>query len=208
MKIRFLLALVAALSLAMVAVAGADTPRDSARGGGQVLLDPDNPPTTGALDTLAFQAQREQGTADEDGFADGQVQVNRRSGEAGTQIKFHGVVECLIVVGNKAYISGVRKGTEIPFELFVQDGGVPGDEGAGGDQAFVWYGPETEENDPDQQIIGNFTPPQEDEYCGIEEDPSSKREIPAVARGNYKVNDYTAPSARKARTTKSVLALR
>lgn len=189
------LAMLAAMgATAIVPVAAdADSPRDSARGGGQVLLDPNSPPTTGALDTIAFQAQRERGATDESGAADGQLQVNRRSGDA---LKFHGEVECLIVVGNKAYISGRQSNQEgegTPFELFIEDGGTEGDEGSGGDMALVWYGSETSENEPDNQVIGNFTPPQEDEYCGIEEDPSSKRDIPVAARGNYKVNDYTQP---------------
>ena len=205
------MALLAAVGATVAApIAGAETPRDSARGGGQVLLDPSAPPTTGALDTIAFQAQRQKGATDESGLADGQVQVNRRSGDA---VKFHGVVECLIVVGNKAYISGVQSNQEeegTPFELYIVDGGQTS-EGKGEDQALVWYGPETEENDPDNQVVGNFTPPQEDEFCGIEEDPSSKRQIPVAARGNYKVNDTNpnAPASRKAsRSSKVGLSLR
>ena len=203
-----LLAAVGATAVVPVA-ADADTPRDSARGGGQVLLDP-NANAKGALDTIAFQAQREQGATDDSGAADGQLQVNRRNGDA--PVKFHGEIECLIVVGNKAYISGFQKnGTAegTPFELYIEDGGQTS-EGKGADSALVWYGAETEENDPDQQVVGNFTPPQEDSLCGIEEDPRSKRQIPVAARGNYKVNDASAPSsARQSRTSSSrLLALR
>jgi hypothetical protein len=187
------LAMLAAVGAVVAApVADADPPRDSASGGGQVLLDPNSPPTTGALDTIAFTAQRERGADDESGAADGQLQVNRRSGDA---LKFHGEVQCLIVVGNKAYISGEQSNQEgegTPFELYIEDGST-GNEGAGGDMALVWYGSETSENEPDNQFVGNFTPPQEDEFCGIEEDPSSKRDIPVAARGNYKVNDFTQP---------------
>ena len=214
MKLKTLgLSVALATTVAFPVAAGADTPRDKATGGGQVLLDPDNPPTTGALDTIAFTAQRERGATDESGLADGQVQVNRRSGDA---LKFHGVVECLIVVGSeygggKAYISGVQSnGAEegTPFELYIVDGGNGANE-RGADQALVWYGAETEENEPDNQVIGNFTPPQEDEFCGIEEDPSSKREVPVLARGNYQVRDHTgSSSARRAKSSKSASSTR
>lgn len=196
---------------AVPVTAGADTPRDSARGGGQVLLDPNNPPTTGALDTIAFQAQRARGATDESGDATGQLQVNRRSGDS-TQVKFHGTIDCLIVIGDKAYISGEqsnRAGEGTPFELYIVDGSAEGEEGRGNDQVLLWYGAETGQNEPDQQVPGNFTPPEE-EYCGIEEDPSSKYDsVPVAARGNYKVNDYTAPSsARKSSARRSALSLR
>ncbi|CAA9507328.1 MAG: hypothetical protein AVDCRST_MAG85-2120 [uncultured Solirubrobacteraceae bacterium] len=206
------MALLAAVGATVVApTVGAETPRDSARGGGQVLLDPNEPPTTGALDTIAFTAQRERGATDNSGLADGQLQVNRRSGDA---VKFHGVVECLIVVGDKAYISGTQSNQEgegTPFELYIVDGSAEGEQGRGGDQAFVWYGAETETNEPDQKVPGQYTPPFEDSYCGIEEDPADgERQIPVVARGNYKVNDTnpSSPSSRKSRSTRSALSLR
>jgi hypothetical protein len=195
--------LVAVGMLAVLPVtADAGSARDRATGGGQVLLDPNNPPTTGALDTVAFTAQREAGATDDSGLADGQVQVNRRSGDGTTQVKFHGVVECLIVDGTassgKAYISGyVKNDPETPFELYATDGGSGAAE-RGGDETLVWYGAETEDNEPDQQVVGQFTPPQEDEFCGIEEDPSSKREIPVLARGNNQVYDASAAAAAKA----------
>lgn len=201
MKVRTLGTLAAVGALAMLPVAAnADSPRDRATGGGQVLLDPKNPPQTGALDTVAFTAQRARGVASDSTLATGQVQVNRRSGAEGTQVKFHGIVECLVVVGGdedgsgKAYISGYQRGTEddeggpVPFELWVNDGGS-GQNERSGDQGLVWYGPETEDNDPDQQAPGNFTPPQEDELCGIEEDPLSKRPNAALMRGNYQVHN-------------------
>ena len=184
------LAAVAAVA-AVPTIADAESPRDRATGGGQILIDPNSPPTTGALDTVAFTAQRERGATDDSGLADGQIQVNRRSGDA---LKFHGEVECLIVVGNKAYISGTQSnqdGEGTPFELFVQDNGQGS--AADDDLGMVWYGDETEENEPDQQVPGQFTPPQEDEFCGIEEDPSSKGDLPRLGRGNYQVHD--APSA-------------
>ena len=181
------LAAIGALA-ALPTIAGAESPRDRATGGGQILVDPDNPPSGGALDTVAFTAQREQGAAAGSTAADGQVQVNRRSGEA---VKFHGIVDCLVVVGSKAYISGTQRGAvdengdPIPFELFVQDNG----EGAldDDDLGMIWYGEETTTNGPDQ--LGQFTPPNEDEFCGIEEDPSSKGDLPALGRGNYQVYD-------------------
>ena len=183
MKVRTLGVLAAVTAVAAVPVsADAGSPRDRATGGGQVLLDPNNPPTTGAQDTVAFTAQREQGAASDSTAADGQVQVNRRSGEA---LKFHGIVDCLVVIGNKAYISG-RSRDDVYFELFAIDGGSGTDE-RGADQTIVWHGSETEENEPDQ-----FTPPftggTEEEYCGIEEDPTSKREA-ALARGNNQIHD-------------------
>ena len=186
MKVRWIAVLAAVVAVAAIPVtADAGSPRDRATGGGQVLLDPNNPPTTGALDTVAFTAQQEHGATDS--AADGQLQVNRRSGGADA-VKFHGTVECLIVNGTKAYISGESR-DGVPFKLFVVDGGS-GQAERGTDQMIVWYGAETDENDPDQQVPGNFTPPQEDEFCGIEEDPNSTRTV-TVARGNTQV--YDAP---------------
>ena len=81
-----------------------------------------------------------------------------------------------------------------PFELCVNDGGAGATE-RGGDQAMLWYDGETEENEPGRPVPGNFTPPQEDEYCGIEEDPTSKRgRVPALARGNNQVYDANPAS--------------
>jgi hypothetical protein len=203
MKVRTLGLLTAVAAVAVVPVtADAESSRDRATGGGQVLLDPNNPPTTGALDTVAFTAQRERGATDDSGLADGQVQVNRRSGDD-NQVKFHGVVDCLIILnGSKssgeAYISGHVRGEDTPFELYVTDGGAGAAE-RGGDQTLVWYGAETEENEPDQEFPP-FTGGTEEEYCGIEEDPSSKREIPVVARGNNQVYDASEANAAKAST--------
>src|SRR5215213_6198185 len=207
MKVRKLglLAAVGVVAALPVVSADADAPRDKATGGGQLLLDPNNPPTTGALDTLAFTAQREQGASDDSGLADGQVQVNRRSGDQ-TQVKFHGIVECLVVLGDdtkgEAYISGHQRGTTTPFELYVVDGGSGAAE-RGGDQGLLWYGSETTSNDPDNQTppFSNGLGP-EPSHCGIEEDPSSKRAIPPLARGNYQVRNYTAPSQQSAAAAK------
>jgi len=200
-----LLAAVGATAVVPVA-ADADSPRDRATGGGQIFLDADSQPGQGALDTLAFTAQRARGAASDSVAATGQVQVNRRSGTEDAQVKFHGVVTCLVVFGDKsqgeAYISGYEKGTlddedgPVPFELYVVDGGSGAAE-RNADQALVWYGAETEDNQSDDQTPGK-TPIPEPEYCGIEDDPSSKRPIPALARGNYQVYDATpgpAPSA-------------
>jgi hypothetical protein len=206
MKVRKL-GLLAAVGMvaAIPMTADAESPRDRATGGGQVLLDPNNPPTTGALDTVAFTAQREQGATDDSGLADGQVQVNRRSGTGDTQVKFHGVVECLTVFGTKsagkAYISGhVKNDPDTPFELYVVDGGS-GDTERGADQILVWYGEETEDNESDEEFPANMpTGPPEDEFCGIEEDPSSKRAIPVQARGNTQVYDASAAAEAKAST--------
>lgn len=208
MKVRTLGLLGAVAALAAVPVAAdADSPRDRATGGGQVILDPNAQPTQGAFDTVAFTAQREKGASDDSGLADGQVQVNRRIGD--NAVKFHGTVECLIVFGTKsagkAYISGFDNKTQEPFELYVVDGGSGANE-RGADQILVWYGPETEDNEPDQQTPGNMpTGLPEDEFCGIEEDPSSKRAIPVQARGNTQVYDAQAPAAaRRSTSTKSL----
>jgi hypothetical protein len=212
MKVRKLGLLAAVAAVAVVPVsADAESPRDRATGGGQVLLDPNNPPTTGALDTVAFTAQRAQGATDDSGLARGQVQVNRRSGGADA-VKFHGVVECLIVFGTKssgkAYISGhVKNDPETPFELYVVDGGS-GEMERGADQILVWYGAETEENEPDEEFPENMpTGPPEDEFCGIEEDPSSKRAIPVQARGNTQVYDASAANAAQAQRSTSTRSL-
>ena len=203
MKVRRIGLLAAVAMFAAVPTsAEADSGRDRATGGGQLVLDPNNtsPPGQGAFDTLAFTAQRARGASDfPDGPATGQVQVNRRIGSSSYQVKFHGIVECLVVVGSrsegKAYISGYERGTQTPqnpdgtpFELWVNDGGSGADERIG-DQAMLWYAGETGGNEPDQFTPGNFVGT-EDEYCGIEEDPTSKADrVPALARGNFQVYD-------------------
>ncbi len=107
-------------------------------------------------------------------------------------MNFHGIVECLVVVGNKAYIAGIERGTEgpdaVPFELWVLDGGAGAAERTN-DMGLVWYGPETGQNEPDQQAPGNYSRPRKDEYCGIEEDPTSRRPNAVLMRGNYQVHD-------------------
>ena len=183
MKVRTIGLLAVAASLAAVPVADAGSQRDRATGGGQLLIDPNSQPATGALDTLAFTAQNRDGAGD---AATGQVQVNRRNG---TETKFHGVVDCLVVQGTKAYISGeARDGS--PFELYVVDGGA-GLEERVGDQGMLWYGGETSGNEADQQAPGGYVGT-EDTFCGIEEDPDDGSDkTPALARGNYQV--YDAP---------------
>jgi hypothetical protein len=217
MKVRKfgLLAVVAAVAAVPVS-ADADSPRDRATGGGQVLLDPNATPTQGALDTVAFTAQREKGETDDSGLADGQVQVNRRQGDS--PLKFHGVVECLIVFGSKsagkAYISGYQRGTQtaenpegVPFELYVVDGGS-GEMERGADQILLWHGEETSQNEPDEEFPENMpTGPPEDEFCGIEEDPTSKYDsVPVQARGNTQVYDANpaAPAAAAPASSKSL----
>jgi hypothetical protein len=202
MKVRKLgvLAVVGAVA-AVPAAAQADSGRDRATGGGQVLIDPNQPQPKGALDTVAFTAQRARGAANDPNStrATGQVQVNRRNGtEDNPDVKFHGTVTCLVVVGGKsegeAYIAGRSSGRENrdpdtgeprpqPFELYVTDGGKGVDE-RGMDVTMVWYGEEIERNDADQNDPIH-TPP-ETEYCGIEEFPEER---PALARGNNQVYD-------------------
>lgn len=204
MKVRTLglLGAVAALTAVPVA-ADANSARDRATGGGQIIVDPNTPPDAkGAFDTIAFTAQRERGATDASGLADGQVQVNRRTTN---QIKFHGIVECLIVIGGKsegeAFISGESR-DGVPFELYVFDGGKGAQERAE-DLTMIWYGEEISENQPDQ-----IQPP-EDEHCGIEEDPEDVR---GMARGNNQVYDASEANAanasqRSSKTSSSTSAL-
>ncbi len=186
MKVRTLGLLGVVGALAVVPAASADSGRDRVTGGGQVLLDPNEPPRTGALDTVAFQAQE-----DKSGVARGQVQVNRRGEDA---LKFHGIVDCLVVIGGKshgeAFISGFTRGSDPAdpdnrFELYVTDGGTGQDE-RGTDVTMLWFGPEQSENEPDQIQNDPNNPVFEDSYCGIEEDPEQR---PALARGNNQVYD-------------------
>jgi hypothetical protein len=115
MRKRFALAAIAALALALVGTtAFAGSPRDRATGGGQILVG-----TQGAGNTIAFTAQ---GTSSD---ATGQVQVVDRSGGKGqSQVKFHGIVDCLSVEVTAAEILGhKRDNPSDTFSLFVQDNG-------------------------------------------------------------------------------------
>lgn len=110
----------AAAALGVVALTAglglADSPRDRATGGGQILVG-----TRGAGDTIAFTAQNRAGsTAD---FATGQLTVQDRTGGTGKDhVTLHGEVTCLRVTGNVAKLGGFfRDGGG--FTLLVEDNG-------------------------------------------------------------------------------------
>jgi hypothetical protein len=106
---------VATVALAATAIAG--SPNDRATGGGQILFSTD----PGAGNTIAFTAQ---GTSED---AKGQVQfIDRSAGTGQSQVKKHGVVDCLFVEGNSARIYGHnRDDASDTFQLFVMDNGEP-----------------------------------------------------------------------------------
>ena len=106
---------VATAALAASAIAG--SPNDRATGGGQVLVSSDG----GAGSTIAFTAQ---GTQEE---AKGQVQwIDRQAGTGQSQVRLHGIVDCLIVEGDSAQIYGHNRDDEgDTFQLFVTDNGEP-----------------------------------------------------------------------------------
>ena len=208
MKVRRIGLLAAVAMFAAVPVtADAGSARDRVTGGGQVILDPNNPPQRGALDTVAYTAQRTTG-GELDTDAKGQVQVNRRSGAEGTQVKFHGVVECMHVIGNgdggEAFVSGTSSKTGEPFELYVYDAGKNVESGET-DIAMVWYAAETGDNDADNVFGGPQPgpPPPEEEYCGIEEDV--EEQLPPVVRGQAKVYDasFGSQASSQSASTKS-----
>lgn len=97
---------------------------DKITGGGQVVLDTENPGVR--TSTLAFTAQ---GTDD---AAKGQVQlIDRQAGTGRNSVRFHGVVTC-VETGpgpdeeNFGIAAGHKRGDEsVPFVLRVIDNGQP-----------------------------------------------------------------------------------
>jgi hypothetical protein len=139
--------------------AQAGSPRDRATGGGQILVG-----ERGAGDTIAFTAQ---GTATE---ATGQVQFIDRTGGIGKgQVKFHGVVDCVLVTGNTAEIAGHERDTLAAFTLRVVDNG----EGLAADNDLIF-----------------FDDTADDEPC-VQDDNDDDDATVALARGNAQV--YDAP---------------
>jgi hypothetical protein len=95
--------------------AGAGSGTSRATGGGQILV----PDEGGPGDTIAFTAQNRPGeTAD---FATGQVQYVDR--ETAGQTVLHGVVSCLVVDDNMAFISGTWRQNGEFFQIFAEDNG-------------------------------------------------------------------------------------
>lgn len=149
------LSVVAMLAMATGATAGSKT--DRATGGGQVIVG-----TQHAGETIAFTAQ---GTATS---ARGQVQlIDRDLGTGQDQVRFHGVVSCLLVMGgNTAIISGHERGTTTnPFALRVVDNGQGA--GAGNDMIF-------------------FDRMADDNVCEQDDDDDDDGDT-ALARGNAQV---------------------
>ena len=159
MRIRNLLIAVAVLALAVPGMASAGSRTDRATGGGQILVS-----TQGAGSTIAFTAQ---GTPE---AARGQVQfIDRSAGTGQSQVKFHGIVECILVEGNTAEIAGVERGTGDPFTLRVVDNGEGA--AAGNDMIF-------------------FDDVEDDARCETDDDDDNDVQV-ALARGNAQVYDST-----------------
>jgi hypothetical protein len=98
---------------------------DKVTGGGQILLS-----TKGAGNQIAFTAQQKGSEAT------GQVQtIDRSAGTGRSQVKFHGVVDCVEASGNMAKVGGHRKGGTQRFTLLVQDNG----QGAAADPDMIAF---------------------------------------------------------------------
>lgn len=158
-------ALSVAAMLAMATGATAGNGREKATGGGQVVLssDPDGL-LTGAYNTIAFTAQEKA-----DGSTTGQVQyISREAGTGQSQVKFHGIVDCLIVEATLAHVEGHARGDSAArFTLLAQDNG----EGANAtDSDMVFF----DESDP---------------TAGCEVDDDEEDNLALLARGNVQVRD-------------------
>ena len=154
---RALAAAVVVVALSVTA-ASAGSPNDRVTGGGQTLVG-----TSGAGNTIAFTAQ-----STSDG-AKGQVQVvDRSAGTGQSQTRFHGIVDCLAVDGNRAEIIGHKRDDASDlFSVYVMDNG----EGAAADNDVVLLNEDT------------------DGQCGIDDDDDDG--AVDLARGNAQV--YDAP---------------
>ena len=94
--------------------------------------------------------------------------VDRSAGRGREQVKFHGVVTCLRVMGNTAEIAGVERDTDEPFNLRVVDSG----EGA---------------NAMGADMI-EFNDDVDDDNCGDDNSDDEEPEF-VLARGNAQVYD-------------------
>ncbi len=159
MKLRLMLTGLALTALALPFVASAGSSTDRATGGGQILVG-----SQGAGSTIAFTAQ---GTP---AAAKGQVQViDRAAGKGQNQVKFHGIVQCILVTGNTAEIAGGERDTNDPFTLRVVDNG----EGMNADNDMIF-----------------FDDVEDDKRCESDDDDDDDAQV-ALARGNAQV--YNAP---------------
>ena len=111
LKLKFMLAIAGLAALAISSGTATAGNGDKVTGGGQILVG------SNAGSTIAFTAQ---GTTD---TAKGQVQfIDRSVGKGQSQVKYHGIVDCVEVTGNFAVVGGLtRNGT--PFTLRVVDNG-------------------------------------------------------------------------------------
>ena len=130
---------------------------DKVTGGGQILVG------SNAGSTIAFTAQ---GTTT---VAKGQVQfIDRTAGKGQSQVKFHGVVDCVEVDGNFGVVGGHRKGDAADrFTLRVVDSGEP--------------------NQPPDRDMVQFSGESDDARCGDgqSDDPPTMD----LGRGNAQVRD-------------------
>jgi hypothetical protein len=151
----------AVAALAVPVAANAGSPTDRATGGGQTLVG-----TTGAGNTVAFTAQ---GTTSS---GKGQVQVvDRSAGTGQSQVKFHGIVDCIDVSGNMAEIGGYKRDDPANrFSLYVEDNGE-GAQAAGADMI----------------VFSDMT----DGTCDLGDQDNESDGAVALARGNAQV--YDAP---------------
>ena len=126
LKLKMTLAIAGLAALAISSGTATAGNGDKITGGGQVVLDTENPGAR--TSTLAFTAQ---GT-DDAGGAKGQVQlIDRQAGTGKSSVRFHGVVTC-VETGpgpddeNFGIASGHKRGDDsVPFVLRVIDNGQP-----------------------------------------------------------------------------------
>jgi hypothetical protein len=161
-KLKLTLAVAAIAALAISVTPASAGNGDKITGGGQILVG------NNAGSTIAFTAQ---GTAEE---AKGQVQfIDRSAGKGRSQVKFHGVVDCVETLGNFGVASGYPKGDpDGPrFLLRVVDNG----QGSAAENDGIQFDTETTDT------------------CGDEEDDDEVEF--ELARGNAKVRDGNLDNA-------------
>ena len=160
MRLKICLAVAGLAAIAVISgSASAGSPTDRATGGGQILIGTGN-----AGNTIAFTAQ---GTPE---AAKGQVQVvDRSAGKGQSQVKFHGLVECILVSGNMAEIAGSERDSGDPFTLRVVDNG----EGVNASNDMIF-----------------FDDVEDDMRCESDDNDDDDTQL-ALARGNAQV--YDAP---------------